>query len=107
MMGRNQCGMALLNTALVPSHHFAQKWIFDGISAQLRKVSLLAAVERVDFDALIERRAGNVAQLTGRSRQLEQPVSPRSVTSAIGHVGIWLEIGPIPPEDLTTVIQIW
>ena len=90
----------------VKQYEFAQKRIFDGIGSQCCEVPVCAAIEKVGFDALIEGRAGNVGQLTGRTGQLVQPVSPRSVTSAIRHVGIWLETRPIPTEELTRLIQI-
>jgi len=90
----------------VKPYEFVQERIFDGVGVQCCEVSVLAAIERVDFNALIEGCVGNVGQLTGRTGQLVQPVSPRSVTSTIGHVGIWLEMRPTPPEELTRLVQM-
>jgi hypothetical protein len=46
-----------------------------------------------------------VGQVAVCSRQVVQAVSPESVFSAIGHVGIWLERLPISPEEITSVMQ--
>jgi len=41
-------------------YEFVQEWIFDSVGVQWCKVSVLAAIKRVDFNALIEGRAGHV-----------------------------------------------
>jgi hypothetical protein len=75
-----------------------QERIANGVSGQWREMSALAAVERVRINALKERCAWNVRQLT--CGQLKKPIASESVASAVGHVGIWLEMFPITPEGI-------
>jgi hypothetical protein len=84
-----------------------QKRIVDGPGIQWRELSVLATVERVDFDALVVRSAGHVGQSVARRRILEHAVSPRTVVSTIGHVGIWLKMPPVTPEQFAVRDQVW